>query len=101
MVTGARRTEIAQLKVGDLRQAEGAIWFLDFTNEGEDQSLKNLSSARSVPIHAELIRLGLVEFVSARARTHAGTVSLWSGFEPPIEPKAKAWTKWFGRYLGA
>jgi integrase len=98
---GARRTEIAQLRVGDVRQGEGGIWYFDLTNEGEDQNLKTTSSARSVPIHAELIRLGLLGVVSARANSHPGSAPLWPGFEPPIEPKAKAWTKWFGRYLGA
>jgi integrase len=100
LLTGARRTEIAQLKVGDVRCGEGGIWFFDFTDAGEDQNLKNSSSARSVPIHTELIRLGLLEVVSARARTHPATAPLWSGFEPPVDPAAKAWTKWFGRYLG-
>jgi integrase len=26
---------------------------------------------------------------------------LWEGFEPPIDPKVKAWTKWFRHYLAA
>jgi integrase len=98
---GARRTEIAQLKVGDARQGAGGIWYFDFTNEGEDQSLKTASSARSVPFHAELIRLGLPDVLVARAASQAREAPLWPGFEPPIDAKAKAWTKWFGRYLGA
>ena len=101
LFSGARRTEIAQLKVGDVRQGEGGIWYFDFTNEGEDQNLKTASSARSVPIHAELIRLGLLERHWPREPQSSRDAPLWPGFEPPIEPKAKAWTKWFGRYLGA
>jgi integrase len=99
LLSGARRTEIAQLKCGDIRQGEGGIWYFDFTNEGEDQSLKTSSSARSVPIHSELIRLGLLDLVAARANVQSGDAPLWPGFEPPIDPKVKAWTKWFGRYL--
>lgn len=99
LFTGARRTEIAQLKVGDVRQGEGGIWYFDFTNEGQDQNLKTASSARSVPIHSKLIALGLLEFLASRAAT-CGVDVLWKEFEPPIESKAKAWTKWFGRYLG-
>ncbi|GEO17455.1 site-specific integrase [Microvirga aerophila] len=98
LFSGARRTEIAQLRIGDVRQGEGGIWYFDFTNEGEDQSLKTASSARSVPVHAELIRLGLLDVLAA---SQANAASLWPGFEPPIDPKVKAWTKWFGRYLGA
>jgi integrase len=95
-----RRTEIAQLRIGDVRQGEGGIWYFDFTNEGADQNLKTASSARSVPIHAELIRLGLLNVVTARTNSQQTSAPLWLGFVPPIEPKAKAWTKWFGRYLG-
>jgi integrase len=101
LFSGARRTEIAQLRISDVRQGESQIWYFDFTNEGEEQNLKTASSVRSVPIHAELIRLGLLEVVSARAKSQAASAPLWPGFEPPIDPKAKAWTKWFGRYLGA
>ena len=97
---GARRTEIAQLKIGDVRQGEGGIWYFDFTSQGDDQSLKTLSSARSVPVHAELVRLGLLEVVAKRAKAQTSNAPLWPGFESPLNPKVKAWTKWFGRYLG-
>lgn len=100
LFTGARRTEIAQLKVGDVRQGDGGIWYLDITNEGADQNLKTASSARSVPVHHELIRLGLLDVVAARGRAHPKEAPLWPSFAPPIDPKTKAWTKWFGRYLG-
>ncbi|MGC5780837.1 DUF6538 domain-containing protein [Methylobacterium sp. NFXW15] len=100
LFSGARRTEIAQLKIGDVRQGEGGIWYLDITNEGADQNLKTASSARSVPVHRELIRLGLLNVVAARARKDAASAPLWPTFAPPIDPKAKAWTKWFARYLG-
>ncbi|WAJ27846.1 site-specific integrase [Antarcticirhabdus aurantiaca] len=97
---GARRTEIAQLKVSDVREGDG-IAFLDFNDEGEDQNLKNLSSARSMPIHDELVRLGFLDFVAERSQRAGPADALWVGFEPPIDDKAKAWTKWFGRYLGS
>jgi integrase len=100
LFSGARRTEIAQLKVGDVRQGEGDIWFFDFSDRGEDQRLKNESSARSVPVHSELIRLGLLHLVTERARRTDPSAPLWPGFEPPVDPKTKAWSKWFGRYLG-
>jgi integrase len=99
LFSGARRTEVAQLKLGDIRQGAG-IWFMDFNDEGEDQNLKNSSSARSVPIHNHLLKLGLIDYVSARAKTGGPASPMWPGFEPPIAPKAAAWTKWFGRYFG-
>ncbi len=100
LFSGARRTEIAQLKIGDVRQGDGGIWYFDITNEGADQNLKTASSARSVPIHHELIRLGMLDMVTERAKGHPPTAPLWPAFAPPIDAKAKAWTKWFGRYLG-
>ena len=41
LFSGSRRTEIAQLRVEDVRQGEGGIWFFDFNDRGEDQRLKN------------------------------------------------------------
>jgi integrase len=99
LYTGARRTELAQLKVGDVRESDG-IWFIDFNDAGEGQNLKNLSSARSVPIHRQLIGLGFLDYIRERAGRVGEGYALWPGFEPPVMPKAKAWTKWFGRYLG-
>lgn len=98
LYTGARRTELAQLKVGDVREYDG-IWFIDFNDAGEGQNLKNMSSARSVPIHEVLIGLGFVRHVEERKRAVGDDQPLWPGFEPPVMPKAKAWTKWFSRYL--
>jgi integrase len=66
----------------------------------KDQRLKNESSARSVPIHSELIRLGLLDYVAERAKMSDPRAPLWLGFEPPVDQKTKAWSKWFGRYLG-
>ncbi|MDF3061660.1 MAG: hypothetical protein K0S06_1769 [Microvirga sp.] len=100
LFSGARRTEIAQLKVGDVRQGEGGIWYFDFSDRGEDQRLKNESSARSVPIHSELIRLGLLDYVVQRATGHDSRAPLWPGFESPLDVKTRAWSKWFARYLG-
>ena len=99
LYSGARRTEIAQLKARDVRQSAEGIWFFDFTASDADQSVKNIASARVTPVHPELIRLGLLAY--AANRTELGpSAPMWPGFEPPVEPKAKAWSKWFGRYLG-
>jgi integrase len=98
LYTGARRTELAQLKVGDVRQSD-EIWFLDINDEGEDQNLKNLSSARSVPLHEKVIEAGFLNYFAERRSKAGPDAQLWPGFEPPIGPAAKAWSKWFGRYL--
>lgn len=66
MFTGARLNEICQLHIADVRQ-EDDIWFLDITDEGDDdKKLKSEAGRRKVPVHSELIRLGFLEFVQSR-----------------------------------
>ena len=66
MFTGARLNEICQLHIADVRQ-EDEIWFLDITDEGDDdKKLKTDAGRRKVPLHSELIRLGFLEFVQSR-----------------------------------
>lgn len=67
---GLRPREICQLHVDDLKRTEAGVWFIDVkttTDEDDDQkyrkSLKTKASRRQVPLHEELRRIGLVEFV--------------------------------------
>jgi integrase len=62
-----RLEEIAQLRTADVREvaANGAtVWVIDVHNGGENK-LKNETSARLIPIHSELVRLGLLDYVKA------------------------------------
>lgn len=69
--TGCRANEIAQLRVEDVDQAAG-IDFIDLTLFGKDgvrqagKRLKTSASARAVPLHAELVRAGFLDFVARR-----------------------------------
>ena len=66
MFTGARLNEICQLDVADVQQ-EGGLWFLNITDEGEGKkSIKTRAAKRKVPLHSELIQLGLLDFVDSR-----------------------------------
>ncbi|MER8912927.1 site-specific integrase [Mesorhizobium sp. M0761] len=100
LYAGARRSEIAQLRLGDIRTGGAGIAFIDFNDDGDDQNLKTTSSARSVPIHRDLIAAGLLDYVAERAKKAKADDPLWAEFSSPIGPKAKLWSKWFGRYLG-
>ncbi len=99
LYAGARRTEIAQLRLGDIRTGGAGIAFIDFNDDGDDQNLKTASSARSVPIHRDLIAAGLLDYVAERAKNAQAEDPLWAEFTSPVGPKAKLWSKWFGRYL--
>ncbi|MFU8864642.1 MAG: site-specific integrase [Rhodobacterales bacterium] len=66
MFTGARLNEICQLEIADIKQEDG-VWFLNITDEGDNnKTVKAKASRRKVPVHSELIRLGLLEFVDSR-----------------------------------
>ena len=58
----ARLGEIAQLQTDDVRQLHG-IWILHISEEGAGQkSTKTAGSMRVIPVHSELIRMGLLEY---------------------------------------
>ncbi|WP_295246150.1 site-specific integrase [uncultured Brevundimonas sp.] len=67
LFSGMRHGEVLGLALADFKTADGVHYFS--LREGtEEQSLKTDSSWRKVPIHEELIRLGLLEYVQSRQR---------------------------------
>ena len=67
MVSGARLAEILELARKDVRQVEGVWCFL--IEPSPERLLKNKESARVVPIHSHLIKLGLLEWMSAQPKS--------------------------------
>lgn len=96
--TGARLGELAQLLVSDVREEHG-IWFLHLTEEGSDEkSLKTAGSARVVPVHPELVKLGFLKF-HAKAKA-SGEKRLF----PTLKADARGFvsgraSKFFGTYM--
>jgi integrase len=67
LYTGMRLEEIAQLTTADVREEGingGRFWCVDVHNGGQN-NLKNEASARLIPVHSELDRLGLLAYVEA------------------------------------
>ena len=69
--TGARREELAQLAVRDVKtdQAEIGPYLSILNAEGEDdgdRGVKNDGSRRSIPLHSDLIQLGFLEYVKTQ-----------------------------------
>jgi len=60
--TGARRNEIAQLYKSDVRKIDG-VWCIDINDDAPDKFLKNINSARIIPVHSGLIQAGLLEYM--------------------------------------
>ncbi|MDO9355451.1 MAG: site-specific integrase [Solirubrobacteraceae bacterium] len=68
--TGARITEIAQLRLVDLTE-EGGQFFMRFDDPESWQSVKNKWSRRTIPVHPELVRLGLLDYAADMKREGA------------------------------
>jgi|UPI000852E66F integrase len=60
--SGARREELAQLLVSDVRQDEDfGIWYLSIA-PGDGKTVKTASSRRKVPLHGDLLELGFLNY---------------------------------------
>lgn len=64
LFTGARVGEVAQIYLRDFTEADGLPCLL-IRAESEGQRLKTEQSERLIPLHPDLIRLGLLEHVAA------------------------------------
>lgn len=62
LYTGARVSEVGQLALVDFTTVD-SVPCMTITDEGEGQSVKNEPSLRTIPIHPDLITLGLMERV--------------------------------------
>ncbi|QBX71935.1 site-specific integrase [Aeromonas hydrophila] len=60
--TGARAEEVCQLYVADVIQQDG-VWFFRVAELRGDQSVKNRSSNRDIPVHPHLLTLGLLDYL--------------------------------------
>ncbi|MCC4118555.1 site-specific integrase [Aromatoleum toluclasticum] len=98
LATGARLEEIAQLRSSDIYVDGFHGPVMRITDEDPEQRLKTEGSRRTVPLHPDLIRVGLLEYVE----TIREISSKW--LFPALEPdhdgrRGGNWGKWFQRYL--
>lgn len=102
LFTGARLNEIASLRPCDITQdRDTGIWAINIDDAPEiGRRLKTAASRRVVPLHPELVKLGLLQLLRHREAE--------SGPEALLFPLLKRsdrggfaddWTKWFGRYI--
>jgi integrase len=96
LFTGARLTELAQLLVEDLKEEQGIAYLL-ISNDSEstsiDKRLKTASSHRRIPVHPELIRCGLLDYISdTRLR---GQERLFPEIRSASEQATSSYSKWF------
>lgn len=99
LYTGARVSEVGQLALADFSTVDG-VPCLTITDEGEGQSVKNEASRRTIPIHPDLVALGLMERVE-RLRAD-GAVRLFPKLKVGAVNGAGNWlSKAFTRHIAA
>lgn len=100
LFTGARINEICQLRCNDIQDFQGT-WILSMLAEHDDQEAKTEASLRVVPIHPQLLELGLLEYGQMVARVTGDKESML--FPHLVKDKtgyAKSSSRQWGIYLG-
>lgn len=95
LYSGARIGELAQLRTCDIGVIDG-LPMLTITDAGDGQRVKTDAGLRSIPIHPELVRLGLLEYV--QAIRNAGHDKLWPILRVDPERPGLTLSNWFGEY---
>jgi integrase len=93
LFTGARPNEICQLELRDVRRTDQGTWYFDLVVLSDDEDadetprgtdggkrLKTATSRRKIPIHPQLIRIGLLRYVEQLR--HAGATRLFPSLKP-------------------
>jgi integrase len=94
LYSGGRLEEVAGLRVKDIR-AEAGVTFFAFEPHSE-RGLKTDSSRRNVPVHPELITLGLLDY----AKTVPQDGLLFPSLRPgPHGKRSGAFSKWYARFV--
>jgi len=97
MHSGATVSELVQMAVADIRAHGANDYRMRITGKGEGQAkLKTDQRERTVPIHPELIRLGLLDYW--QAVKDAGRSRLWPAV--PLHPTKKGtyFSNWWGEF---
>jgi integrase len=95
LYSGMRLNEISQLYHSDIIQFDG-IWCFSINNE-IDKRLKNDASERIIPIHPNLLNLGLIEYVNEIKKKKLPR--LWMNLTYcEIAGYSNIFGKWYQRY---
>jgi integrase len=95
LYTGARLSEIAQLRTSDILLAD-EIPTLSISNMGANQQVKTSASIRTIPIHSELIRLSFIDY--AQNIKNGCEDSLWPYLKQRKNKPGGYFSNWFGEY---
>lgn len=101
LFTGARLGELAPLTVSDFRtdEATGIQYVLIIDDEDLGARVKTSSSRRTIPVHPELLRLGIMDLVRERMQEGDRARLFPLLRKGPKGGYGEVWSKWFGRYI--
>ncbi len=60
--SGLRTNEMTQLRLEDFQQVDGGVWMIQ-VQETEETRVKTRNSIRRVPVHPQLIELGILDYI--------------------------------------
>ncbi len=101
LFTGMRLGEIVQLENCDVGEIDDIEFIFVWAGENGQKTIKTLQRKRKIPVHQELIRCGLLDYVAGRRKADPKgrlfpEVRLGTMGDP-----SHAFSKQFGRYLDA
>lgn len=98
LFSGARQAEIAGLQVTNVQHETDTPLLFIVADRKAGKTPKTKVSERVIPVHPQLVKLGFLEYVEARARegVHAW---LFPAVAPDQHRALAAWSKWFSRYM--
>lgn len=71
LLSGMRIGEIVSLRASDIKECNG-IWYFDLSESddyGNHRSLKSPNSYRQIPVHDQLIKIGILDYVGSLRNT--------------------------------
>ncbi len=98
LFTGMRPGEACQLFTSDIEKVND-IWCIRVDSRYEKQRLKTPNAKRYIPIHQQLIDLGLLVFVNDKAGTHCENTRLFPEIMLIQDSFATKPGEWFNRNL--
>src|SRR5262249_3439535 len=100
LFTGARRSELASLSAENVDAQSYNVPVITITEDKKRcKRAKTRTSLRTIPLRAELLQLGFLEFAREAQQGRGPQEWLFPEIAPDRPAGAKAWSKWFGRYL--
>lgn len=89
--SGMREAEVAQLDAKDINQRDGVLYF--DINDYDGKKIKNHHSKRKVPVHKELIKLGIIDYINHCKKQE--NTRLFPSFIPFMRGERKVFDKCF------